>query len=446
MQKNILIKTVVVFTIGLLLLVPVNMVKYKVYERQGFQAEAEQAVAGSWTGQQQVVTPVIIIPYTTRVVESSGFFTPDNKPLGREREQRHYRVILPETLNIEAGVNNKEVYKGIYKIPVYDSIITMAGEFGAGQIQQVREEIKSARHFVAIDEAFITVSISDTRGIDSTPVLTIGGQPVAVNPGSNLPSLGSGLHAPFSGLSDSEALDFYFRVSLRGMRSLTFVPMAQSASLAVQSDWPHPKFIGASLPRQRDISASGFKADWSSSRYSANYTDTLMQCINDNTCHSLSMLASGVEFIEAVDVYLQSERAIKYAVLFIGLIFVSFFIFEHLSGNRIHPVQYIFVGLATAVFYLLLISLSEHIPFYLAYLIGVTCCALLILFYVRYVLRSYRAAILFCAMLVTLYGLLYVIVRAEDFALLMGAVLVFAVLAILMLATRKVDWYNLGSL
>lgn len=444
MQKYILIKTVIVFTLGLLLLIPVSMVEYKVHERQGFQEEAERRVAESWTGQQQVVTPVIVIPYTTRVVESSGFFTPDNKPLGREREQRHYSVILPETLDVEAGVDNKKLDKGIYKIPVYSSIITMAGEFNAEQIRQVYDEIKGTRHFAAMDEAFIVVSISDMRGIDSTPVLTVGGQPIAVKPGSNMTSFASGLHAPLLDLNDSESLDFYFRVSLRGMRSLAFVPMAQSASLAVQSGWPHPKFIGASLPGQREISALGFTANWNSSRYSADYTETLMLCLNESNCQLVDALASGVEFIEAVDVYLQSERAIKYAVLFIGLIFVSFFIFEHLSGNRIHPVQYSFVGLATAVFYLLLISLSEHISFFLAYLIAVISCVILILFYVRYVLRSYRAAMGFSAMLATLYGLLYVIVQAEDFALLMGAVLVFAVLAILMLATRKVDWYNLA--
>ncbi len=444
MQKYILIKIVVVFLIGLLLLIPVNMVKYKVYERQGFQAEAEQAVARSWTGEQQVMTPVIIVPYVTKAVEPSGFFTPDNRPLGQEREQRRYRVILPENLDVEAGVDNKEVHKGIYDIPVYDSTITMAGEFDAAQIRQAMEEIKNTRHFLAMEEIYLAIAISDTRGIDSTPVMTVNGQPVTVNPGSHLPTLSAGLHAPIQIENESKLLDFYFRLSLRGMRSLAFVPMAQSASLAVQSDWPHPKFIGDSLPKQRDISASGFKANWSSSRYSANYAETLVQCISNGNCHGISMLASGVEFIEAVDVYLQSERSIKYAVLFIGLIFVSFFIFEHLSGNRIHPIQYTFVGLATAVFYLLLISLSEHIPFYLAYLIGATCCTSLILYYVRYVLQSYRAAIMFCAMLATLYGLLYVIVQAEDFALLMGTVLVFAVLAILMLVTRKVDWYNLA--
>ena len=129
MQKYILIKIVVVFLIGLLLLIPVNMVKYKVYERQGFQTEAEQAVARSWTGEQQVMTPVIIVPYVTKAVEPSGFYTPDNKPLGQEREQRQYRVILPENLDVEAGVDNKEVHKGIYDIP----LIHCKSMFGTGR-------------------------------------------------------------------------------------------------------------------------------------------------------------------------------------------------------------------------------------------------------------------------------------------------------------------------
>ncbi len=157
----------------------------------------------------------------------------------------------------------------------------------------------------------------------------------------------------------------------------------------------------------------------------------------------VSTASSGVAFIEPVDIYLQSERSIKYAVLFIGLSFITFFILEHMSRQPIHPIQYTFVGLAIAVFYLLLISLAEHLPFHWAYLTGVSCCSSLILFYVRYMLRSGLAAAGFGAMIVGLYALLYVIVQAEDFALLMGSVLVFGVLVALMYVTRDIDWYSI---
>ncbi|MBL4826385.1 MAG: inner membrane CreD family protein, partial [Spongiibacteraceae bacterium] len=295
-----------------------------------------------------------------------------------------------------------------------------------------------------LDEPFLSLSISDMRGIDQTPQWQINKTDRLVEPGSQLPGLSAGLHTRLLDMSELEqALTFSIHVSLRGMGQFSFISLADEASTRLKSNWPHPEFIGSSLPKHRDISSAGFTALWNSTQYSSNGAQLIARCLEQGNCVDLRNSSSGVKFIQAVDIYLQTDRSIKYAMLFIGLSFITFFIFEHSKKIRIHPIQYTFVGLAICVFYLLLISLAEHIAFHWAYTIAALCCSVLLLFYVRYMLKSFYLALFFFFMIMGLYALLFVIVQAEDFALLMGAFLVFLVLSVLMVVTRKIDWYTL---
>lgn len=447
MQKLLAIKIAVIFVVGLVVFIPVNMVKYKVYERQQYLEQAKSAVAQSWTGQQLIVTPVLVIPYRTAAATTSGFYTDEGQAVVNKTAASKLSVILPEHLTNQVEVVNNSVFKGIYEVLVYNSKLGLSGQFSAEKLQRQLDKIYSVPHFESVGEPYLALHISDMRGIDKAPELSVNQRAATLQPGSQLPSLPMGLH---SGLGDvsvlKQTLAFDIDISLRGMGSFSFVPLADDATTRLQSNWPHPEFIGASLPKERDISSSGFTASWSSSRYSSNGLGLINKCLdNENTCHALTASSSGVNFIKPVDIYVQSERSIKYALLFIGLSFITFFIFEHIKTVRIHPIQYAFVGLAIAVFYLLLISLAEHIAFYIAYLIAVSCCSGLLLFYVRYLLQSFFSSLLFALMIVGLYGLLYVIVQAEDFALLMGSTLVFLVLAVLMVVTRKIDWYALAE-
>jgi len=445
MQKQLAIKIAIIFVIGLAILIPINMVTSKVHERQSYQTQAKDSVAQSWTGPQMIITPMIIIPYRLVIPRA-----PINKgrKLVNEAETAivdRLTIVIPQKITGNIEVDNKSVFKGIYEIPVYNSQITLSGQFTTNTLRDEIAKIKATSGFESIGQPYISMHIADVRGIDKAPTLTINNQSITLHPDSRLPSLSNGLSGSLPTQANSAELAFSLSLSLRGMASLSFIPLASDAILKMHSQWPHPEFIGASLPAQRQISANGFDASWSSTRYSSNSLSLLQQCISANNCRKLKRSSSGVSFIEPVDVYLQSERAIKYAILFIGLSFISFFIFEHLKHIRIHPIQYTFVGLATAVFYLLLISLAEHIAFHWAYLIAVSCCSTLLLFYLRYMLKQLSAACLFSAMIVLLYSLLYIIVQAEDFALLMGAFLVFGVLATLMFVTRKIDWYELST-
>lgn len=441
MQKQLAIKLILIAVLGLLILIPVGMVQGKLYERQEFLAGAKTQVAASWSGGQQVLTPVLLVRYRVADVPKNGFYKDSVLPL-REKSA----ILAPLQLAMQIDVSNSAVSKGIYSVPVYDASLHWQAKFDAAAIRALRERLRQSAHFDSFASASLSFYISDVRGIASVPELHVGDKTVDWLPGSRIDALGSGLHYPIDIQQfDTDSWQVEGRLALRGMETLELLPAADSSELKLVSDWPHPQFIGSVAPNQRDISANGFTAHWQLSRYSMNTDTILSECITGRNCDAVLKAMTGVAFIEAVDLYLQSERTIKYAILFVGLSFISFFIFEHVAKRRIHPIQYAFVGLAIAVFYLLLVSLAEHIAFALAYLLATLSCSVLLLAYVRHVLGSWRAGFVYFAMLLALYGLLYVIVQAEDFALLMGSILVFAVLSVLMLVTRKIDWYALGG-
>lgn len=439
MQKQLAIKIILIFVIGLIILVPVEMIKSKVYERQGYQAQAERAVASSWTGPQILMTPVLVIPYRLSATLDSGFRTA-NSATNLERVS----VVIPASLDTKGSFHSKSVFKGIYEVQVYEALLELSGSISKSLITERLEELKNEPRFESMGTPFLAVHLSDMRGIAHAPNITINNEEILLKPGSGLSTIGNGMHAPLSSLANiPKAISFSLAIELRGMGEFSMIHLADEATSKLTSDWPHPEFIGAYLPSERSVSTDGFKASWSSTRFSSNAEEHLQQCLQTSTCNELMQTAFGVRFIDPVDVYLQSERATKYAMLFIGLSFVTFFIFEHLRKVRIHPIQFSFVGLAVTVFYLLLLSLAEHIAFPWAYLVSVIGCTGLLLFYVRYMFKSFGASVLFTVMMLVLYGILYVIVQAEDFAQLMGAFLVFFILALLMYTTRKLDWYRM---
>lgn len=224
------------------------------------------------------------------------------------------------------------------------------------------------------------------------------------------------------------------------------VPVGRETHVRLASDWPHPGFVGEFLPREKQISAQGFKASWQTSFFSTNLEELLARCgsASPAACGEFHARRFGVSFVDPVDQYLKSERAAKYAFLFIGLTFAGFFLAEVLKGTSVHPVQYGLVGLALAMFFLLLLSLSEHIGFTAAYLVSTVACVGLVTYYVVHVLDSRAQGAGFGVMLASLYALLYGILSSEDYALLMGSLLVFGILAVIMVLTRRVSWNNLG--
>lgn len=454
MNKTLLIKTAVIAVIGIILLLVLESVSGTIWERQNYQREAKSSVARSWTGTQKVFGPVLVVPYSVKW-KTEEWSEDGKRKIVRNKTRNGKKYILAEKAQLISRVETDIRYQGIYQFPVYSTDLNISGNFTLDRMAEgIYVKLPSPRAVVTYDQPYVSVAVSDARGINSVPLLKWSTKEYAFKAGSQLSFMDRGIHAPLSvdllkvikSSSNNSAnvellFPFSLDLSLRGMDEIKFYPTALNYQLSLSSPWPHPKFQGDFLPLSRTISDQGFDALWEVSSFASNIEEKMALCEN-NKCENIMQGSFGVGFIEPVNIYLQSERSLKYGFLFIVLIFVAFFLFEILKRLPIHPIQYALVGLAIALFYLLLLSLSEHMNFLLSYLIAAFGSVLLISFYLITVLRNKKTAFLFGGLLTLLYFTLYIIVSAEDFALLMGSALVFIVLAAVMMATRNIDWYQ----
>ncbi len=284
--------------------------------------------------------------------------------------------------------------------------------------------------------------MSDPLGIRSAPDVKVDGRAYAFSPGTGEASLASGLNAPLADvdLSHGRTLAIALSLELGGSEAFALAPLGADTTVAMRADWPHPSFQGRYLPARHEIDSSGFRASWKVSRYAAAGADSASCAF---PCSRMRE-AIAVSFIEPVGLYQSLERASKYGFLFLGLTFAAFMLVELLRRLAIHPVQYTLVGLALAMFFLLLVALSEHIAFGAAYAVATSACVGVITLYLLRVLQSTALGLAFGAALTGLYGMLYALLKAEDYSLLGGSLLLFALLAALMLATRRLDWYALA--
>lgn len=295
------------------------------------------------------------------------------------------------------------------------------------------------------------VAVGDARGIRSATI-ALAGTSLPVLPGTGHASHPRGFHAVLPGAVQAAGgvLQAEVALDLVGTGDLAFAPVADTTQVALGSNWPHPSFAGRFLPNDHDVNAQGFSAHW---QLSALATSAPQELLNggavcgwgDTTSNGKTRCIEtfGVSFMDPVSAYVLSDRATKYGLLFIALTFVGVGLVEVLKRLRVHPVQYLLVGSALAVFFLLLVSLTEHIAFAWAYLAASAACTLLLSFYASFVLRGVQAGAVFGAAVAALYGALYLLLQLEQSALVLGSLLLFAVLGAVMVATRRVDWYAL---
>ncbi|HOY70509.1 MAG TPA: cell envelope integrity protein CreD [Methylotenera sp.] len=471
MNKAFIFKVIGIFLLTIVMSWAVMYINSLISERQARQEQVKQQIASSSAGAQTIVGPVLAIPYIEEYEETIT----ENKVKKVEKRKAEYVVYaLPEDLELSGGFTNEYKKLGIYKALMYQLGGNIKGTFNLGADYKLTPQHEGGK--ITLLPAYISIGISDTRGINGKPELTLNSQTYAFEQGTNLSVLGNGIHASLGKLDvvATKNLTFEFKLNLRGMENFNFTPIADNNKIALQSSWQHPHFNGSFLPTHK-ITPAGFQAQWAvSSLSSSNQTalvNMLEQRWNDNSVASSAASAAAdaarggyqpaaapaasysntaleslsIGFVEPINVYSQADRATKYGLLFIGLTFAGFFIFEILKRLRIHPAQYTLVGLAMALFYLLLISLSEHISFAASYLIASLACVGLLGYYLTYVLKSKSHGLLFAGLLTALYGALYGILASEDNALLMGSLLVFGLLAVTMIITRKVDWYQISN-
>lgn len=430
------ILTVVGLTVVLLL--PLGLIRGTVEDRQQYRAEAVESVARSTAGPQTIAGPVLFVPYTDRtfVMQADAGGLP--RPVVQETTGTW--TFFPESLDASGTVRSIPRTIGLHEVRVYELDSRLRASFS---VRIPRDEDPSSARTIGAPR--LGFAIRDVRGVVGMPALVVSGAPRPLQQGLGH-SGGSGLHAVMDVPREGAVLEFdvELRAAVQGTESVSIVPLAERNVIALRSDWPHPRFHGEFLPRTREIGPDGFRARWEVSSL-ASTAQSKFSAALEKPAETLQLESVSVSLVDPVNVYTQVDRATKYGVLFVLLTFVAFFMFEFLKQLRIHPIQYGLVGLAIAIFFLLLLALSEHIAFGIAYFVATVACVTLIGYYLRHVLGGWARGAGFAGLLGTLYAALYGLLISEDNAMVLGAGLLFVVLAAIMVLTRNVDWYRAAA-
>lgn len=425
-------KLLIIAGLSLLLSLALQTVDGTVAAREQTRDSVKADIAASIAGSQTLSGPVLVLPYRQREVSE-----PDSAGRTNVSWSTHIKYWLPEELDMRGDVVTQPRHRGIYQVEMFRSAMGVSGFF------EIKPDDIAANPNIEWGKPYLAFGVSDVRGIASTPILKVNDQVVAMEPSAQLSAFASGLHGALDHVGAGR-LHFDLQLDIRGTEGINFLPLGRETVVSLASKWPHPSFIGRYLPDAPEVSDKGFDARWTATFLSNNMESLFASCMNGD-CTAFRDNSFGVKLIEAVDVYLQSDRATKYGFLFVVLTFAAFFLFEVIKELRIHPVQYSLVGVSLVLFFLLLISLTEHMSFVWAYGAAAVACVGLLTFYVSFVLRSAWRGLGFGVLLGTLFAALYGLLQSEDFALLLGSLLLFLIIAVIMIITRKLDWYALSQ-
>ncbi len=472
LRHSVIAKVLGLLLLTLLLCIPLARIDVLNNERGDSQREAAEELARTYASAQTLVAPVLIVPYVERWTatqrDAKGRITGTEV---RSRLQRH--VVFPDTLDIDGSLTPQMRYRGIFKIPFYAFKATLSGGFAGFNPETISRNEDDSR--IEIGIPFVALHVSDLRGLDGSPSLIVGGEKLAF--AQRIPGLAEkspyadGLHAPLSAQAlaawrAGRPLPFNLALGLVGHETLSLAPIANETTAHLTSSWAHPRFGGNFLAAERSVGAQGFDARWRISslvtsareqvRIGMVGRDLATQATAVGSDEAASMRAADerasgplqtfdVTLAQPLNVYAMSTRAGKYGALFIALVLMAAFMVELFRKLRLHPVQYALVGLSIALFFLLLLALSEKLVFWQAYAIAAVASVSVLGLYFGGVLANRRLGLAFAGYIALLYAALYGLLASENDALLLGALLVFGMLSLLMLATRKVDWYALGG-
>lgn len=428
-SKSITAKVIVIAVLLVLFLVPSFMVSGLVQERSFRQQETMREVGGTWGRAQAVVGPILMIPYRTTLK-------------GGAVEQAYF---LPENVAIKSTVTVEKRSRGIYEVPVYEQHVEMTGFFTQPNIAALN--ISPVQ--LLPQQATAIIGIPDLRGITREIVMQWAGREYRFMPGVPTSIVSNGVSANVD-LPRVTRIPFSVTIDVRGSEALAFSPIGKKTSISMESNWPSPSFKGLFLPTKHTITDTGFTAEWELLDLNRSFPqqwsgeDRYVFQFDD-----YDLLASGrggdlfgMKFLLPVDVYDKTGRSVRYAIAVIALVFASVFFTEATSRRRVHPVQYLLIGFALIIFYTLLLSLAEYIPFGYAYLIAGAAIIGMVTLFTRSVTQSARLGLINGGILTALYGFVYVLLQMEDFTLLIGSIGLFVILAVMMFVSRKINWYG----
>jgi inner membrane protein len=425
------LKFLLVAAITLVMAVPLYFTYTILTDRQDYARTAAADIERGWGGAQTLSGPLLAVPYSL----SQTTFATDGT--GSTIDARHVAIFLPQTLTADIDSKTTAKARGIFDVNVYTATVAMKGKFQRPDFAKLGLTPTA----IAWDQAMLLMPIGDLHGLSENVALrwdTLR-QAIDFSPGLSIIPL-SGISARVPLNAEANEIPFDLTVKLRGTRQLMLAATAGETIVSAHGNWPHPSFQGNFLPASHEITAQGFKAHWRVPHLARNLPQASRNA--DTLAQGLAAASFGVSFVQPVNFYLLVERALKYAMMFIGFVFLSFFLIETMSGARIHGVQYLLIGGAQVVFYLLLLSFAEQAGFDVAYLIAASATVLLISGYGLSALKSWSNGAIVFGVLSVLYTLLFMLLKQEDHALVVGACAAFAAIAVTMYVTCNVDWYR----
>lgn len=435
MQRNALsVKIILIGVLILILFIPLSMIRGLITERADTATAASDEVQAKWSSAQEIVGPFISIPFLEDREEQ--YYENGVTKIKVKKVQNHLHI-LPETLEIKGNIETEKLSRGLYEIVVYKTPLELKGTF----ILPEEFDKGITANDLFSNKATLNMGLSDLRGIKEQIEIEWGNESFFFNPGLASHSiLSSGVSAPLplnKYLQPGDSVRFTIHLQLKGSQSLQFAPFGKNTSIELTSNCNTPSFTGAFLPENREVTPEGFKANWKVLNLNRNYPQifTSSQYFNQEELSSF-----GVDLLLPVQQYQQSMRSVKYAALIIILTFVVGFFAEVMQKRNIHPFQYLLIGLALCLFYTLLIAISEHLGFTLAYLISAIMTIALITLYMTGILKIRRTAFTIGGLLALLYVYIFILIQMETYALLAGSLGLFVILAIIMYYSQKINW------
>lgn len=431
LKSNIYFKVGIIFFLILILMIPTSMVESLIHEREGVQTKAIDEVSSKWGNGQTISGPFISIPFDKYVTH---FNVKDS--INETIKLKEWAHFLPEELIIEGNIIPEKRYRGIYEVVVYESKLKIQGNFNNIDFKKFDID-KENVHF---DKATVNIGIDDLKGIEKQVTINWNNKDISFNSGTSTKHIiTSGINAIVPIRKDSIAnYIFSTEIDLKGSQYLYFTPVGKTTDVNITSNWNTPSFTGMYLPDERAISNMGFNSKWNILHLNRNFPQEWI-----GNKYYIGSSSFGTDLLLPVDNYKKSYRVARYAILFLALTFTTFFFVEIMRKVFIHPIQYLLVGIAIIVFYTLLLSVSEHMKFNLAYIISSILTISLVSLYTIAILKSKQIGFLIFGILLIMYSFIFTIIQLEDYALLIGSIGMFTILCVVMYYSRKIDWYNI---
>lgn len=415
--QSMTVKMVLLAIMGLMLLIPLLMIVGVIRERAGNAETARTEIGSLWASAQTVTGPVLNVP-GTKIISGDGSYVTTTMH------------ILPDELKVNGVLLPEIRYRSIYETVVYDSDLEISGRFVIDNDELLSDYIWQW------DQAYISLGVSDNKGISDRVDLSIGGNMIGARPGAGQTDLfdkGITFPLPLDPLTINDFKgDFSISLGLRGSGSIAFSPVGRTTEVALSSEWDAPSFTGNFLPSDREVDDTGFSASWVVTHLNRSFPQVWA-----GKSYTPTDDAFGVDLILEADQYTRAERSAKYGVLFIALTFLVLIIIELRSQERIHIFYYLLAGLALVLFFSLLTALGEHIGFNLAYLVSSVATISLLTVFFRSLLKKGWMVILISGLLTALYVFIFFLLAMKDYAFLVGNIGLFVLLAVLMMVSAK---------